>query len=243
MVSGAVDLLSTKLADVNNHTKQAKSAVETAKDSSQNGQKVVDETISQINSLVGNIGAATNVIQKLKTEGEKIGAVMGVIRSIAEQTNLLALNASIESARAGEQGRGFAVVADEVRVLADRTQESTKEIQNMIENIQSGTSNAMQVMQQSHDETQETVDKISVAEESLRNITESVSIILSMNGDIQKAVNEQETATSEIRNCLNSIGEVTDVTTRGTMQTTKSSENLSALAESIEKSIGHFKLQ
>jgi len=242
LVTGAVDLLSEKLADVSNHTKEAKKAVITANDSALSGQQVVDETISQIDELAGNIGSASNVIQNLKSEGEKIGVVMDVIRGIAEQTNLLALNASIESARAGEQGRGFAVVADEVRVLADRTQESTKEIQTMIENIQSGTSNAMQVMQQSHDKTKETVSKITVAEESLRDIAESVSIILSMNGDIQAAVNEQETATDKIRTCLNSIGDVTDVTTRGTMQTTKSSENLSALAESIEKSIGHFKL-
>ena len=135
-------------------------AADAADSEAKSGALVATEAIGGIDSLVTEVDAAAQVIRNLEQESENIGSVLDVIRGIAEQTNLLALNAAIEAARAGEQGRGFAVVADEVRTLASRTQQSTQEIQDMIQRLQSGAGNAVKVMEGAQGKAQESSDLV-----------------------------------------------------------------------------------
>jgi methyl-accepting chemotaxis protein len=151
---------------------------------------VVEHTIESINRLADDVNRSAEVIASLGTDADQIGTVINVISSIAEQTNLLALNAAIEAARAGEQGRGFSVVADEVRTLATRTQQSTDEIQRMIERLQSGARNAVTEMQSSQAQSQDTIERADEARNSLQQITHSVSTITEMNTQIASAAEE-----------------------------------------------------
>ncbi len=145
-MAAAINQMSATSNDMANNTQSASDAASQAQDASQDGMNTVSQTVEAINQLASQLDNASKVIADLEEHGKRIGAVSDVISGIAEQTNLLALNAAIEAARAGEQGRGFAVVADEVRALAQRTQESTSEIQTVISEIQSGTSQAVDAM-------------------------------------------------------------------------------------------------
>ncbi len=144
----------------------------------QNGQQELNSTVTSIQRLESDIDSTNEVIAKLKLNGEEIGKVVDVIRGIADQTNLLALNAAIEAARAGEQGRGFAVVADEVRTLASRTQQSTEEIERMIDNVQSVTDNAVSSMSQGRNQVEISLSKANQAASTLVNIDESIETII-----------------------------------------------------------------
>ncbi|MEO6696737.1 MAG: methyl-accepting chemotaxis protein, partial [Gammaproteobacteria bacterium] len=146
-IATAMNEMSATVQDVARNAAAAAQAAHQADEQASNGKQVVTQTIEAIDALAGEVEKAAQVIQKLEGDSISIGAVLDVIKGIAEQTNLLALNAAIEAARAGEQGRGFAVVADEVRTLAQRTQQSTQEIRKMIESLQTGAKNAVQVMQ------------------------------------------------------------------------------------------------
>jgi methyl-accepting chemotaxis protein len=173
-----------------NATEAAKAASHSDEEA-QNGQAVVDRTINAIDALASEVDRAANVIHRLEQDSDKIGTVLDVIKGIAEQTNLLALNAAIEAARAGEQGRGFAVVADEVRTLASRTQQSTAEIQQMIERLQAGAQEAVSVMEDSRSRASDSVSSAQSAGQSLESITRSVASITDMNTQIASAADEQ----------------------------------------------------
>lgn len=184
---------------------------DTAKNSSainddvkQSGQ-IMRDTASSIHNLGTNIEQASEVITELANESQEIGQVLSVIKSIAEQTNLLALNAAIEAARAGEQGRGFAVVADEVRTLAGRTHESTEEIQNMIERLQSQSQKATDVMHSSLEQSRSAITHVTSADETLAGVIISMRNILEMNAHIANATKEQSCATEEINNNVSSL--------------------------------------
>jgi methyl-accepting chemotaxis protein len=205
------------------------------------GLKIVGRAITDINSLDSDINNASQVISSLAKDTDDIGSVLSVIRGIADQTNLLALNAAIEAARAGEQGRGFAVVADEVRTLAKRTQDATAEIQSMIEKLQQGATDAVEVMTQSKTRTLACVDNTKEAGNALDKITTSVSSITDVNNQIAAATEEQNYTVEEIRRNVDSINQQVECTANGSKETASNSEYTIELAGQIKTLIKQFK--
>ncbi|WP_440876203.1 methyl-accepting chemotaxis protein [Thalassotalea sp. PLHSN55] len=195
-----------------------------------------------IELLANEVESASQVINKLQQDSASIGGILDVIRGIAEQTNLLALNAAIEAARAGEQGRGFAVVADEVRTLASRTQESTQEIQNMIEVLQNGAGKAVSVMSTGKTQAANCVEQSEEADKALETITHAVHEAFDRSSQIATAAEEQSVVAHEISENLESIVAIAEQTTAGSQQTASSSGEVAKLAEELQQSVQEFKL-
>ncbi|SFP37465.1 methyl-accepting chemotaxis protein [Pseudomonas borbori] len=206
------------------------------------GRQEVSRTIDAIDLLAAEVEQAASVILQLEQDTDKIGGVLEVIRGIAEQINLLALNAAIEAARAGEQGRGFAVVADEVRTLASRTQQSTSEIQEMIEHLQMGSANAVKVMGASRNRAQEGVTQVARAGTTLDSITRAVATISDMNGQIASAAEEQSSVAEEINRNVVTVSLVAEQTSEGAQHTAATSEELARLAEQLQALVGQFRI-
>lgn len=224
-----------------NASHAAKSAIEATKEAD-NGKMVVSNTIDAINLLADEVEQAAQVIKKLEMETDSIGTVLDVIRGIAEQTNLLALNAAIEAARAGEQGRGFAVVAEEVRTLAQRTQQSTQEIQDMIEKLQAGSREAVQVMERGRTQASASVDQAANAGHSLTRINNDISTISTMNTQIATAAEEQKRVAEEINRNIVSISAIADSSTQASQKTANSSQEMLQLAEQLQSLVMPFKV-
>jgi methyl-accepting chemotaxis protein len=197
------------------------------------------ETIEQ---LAEEVDSAAQVINQLQQDSASIGGILDVIRGIAEQTNLLALNAAIEAARAGEQGRGFAVVADEVRTLASRTQESTSEIQTMIEALQTGAEKAVTVMDAGKSKATDCVNQSEEADKALEVITHAVHEAFDRSSQIATAAEEQSVVAHEISENLESIVTIAEQTTAGSQQTASSSSEVARLAEELQQSVQEFKI-
>ncbi|MCV6588910.1 MAG: methyl-accepting chemotaxis protein [Marinobacterium sp.] len=238
----AMNEMSSTVQDVALHASDASDAAANADSEAGQGKHVVDESVEMIHHLAEDIELAAKAIGRVEKDSMAIGSVLDVIREIAEQTNLLALNAAIEAARAGEQGRGFAVVADEVRTLASRTQRSTEEINEMIEALQTGTQQVVQLMQTSQQRSNETVDSAIKAGESLVHITEAVNTISSMNVQIATAAEQQSHVASEISLNVVSINEASSASEQGAEKTHQASEELALLAERLKMLVGHFKV-
>ena len=229
-IASAMDEMTSTVQEVARNAADASNAADAADSEAKNGALVATEAIGGIDSLVTEVDEAASVIRNLEQESENIGSVLDVIRGIAEQTNLLALNAAIEAARAGEQGRGFAVVADEVRTLASRTQQSTQEIQDMIQRLQSGAGNAVKVMEGAQGQAQASSELVEKAAESLASIAGSVSAINDMNTMIASAAEEQSAVAGEMQSNMRNIREVADRSADGAQQTAQASEELARLA-------------
>jgi len=195
-----------------------------------------------IELLASEVDSASQVINQLQQDSASIGGILDVIRGIAEQTNLLALNAAIEAARAGEQGRGFAVVADEVRTLASRTQESTSEIQTMIEALQTGAGKAVTVMDAGKSKASDCVNQSEEADQALEVITHAVHEAFDRSTQIATAAEEQSVVAHEISENLESIVTIAEQTTAGSQQTAASSSEVARLAEELQQSVQEFKL-
>jgi methyl-accepting chemotaxis protein len=241
-VSASMKKMIDTVTDVAFNADEANNAAKEANSQASQGNSVVLAATQSIGALASDVLRASDVITNLANEADNIGGVLDVIRGIAEQTNLLALNAAIEAARAGEQGRGFAVVADEVRSLASRTQDSTAEIQLMIESLQTGTQNAVSVMEQGQKQAEVSVNQANEASVALQKITDTIDSITQMNERIAAASNQQRLVTDDVTRSINSISSISDSTTANAQKTEQASVKLSGLASDLQSAVTQFKL-
>ena len=241
-VATAMNEMAATVQEVSSNASLAAQSANDAHQATADGQRVVQESITTINKLANDVQGAAEVIQQLEQNSVNIGTILDVIKGIAEQTNLLALNAAIEAARAGEQGRGFAVVADEVRTLASRTQESTQEIEAMIESLQDGARNAVASMETGREQASNGVDRVREAGNALSQITDAVTRINDMNAQIASATEEQTAVTDEITRNIVSISSLSEQNSQGTQDISAASNELSQLASQLQGLVNQFKL-
>lgn len=241
-VATAMNEMSSTVQEVARSAAAAAGAAQQATTETGKGKQVASDTITAIDELATGMEKAGVVIQKLEQDSTSIGVVLNVIKGIAEQTNLLALNAAIEAARAGDQGRGFAVVADEVRTLAQRTQKSTQEIQQIIEGLQAAAKDAVKVTQECKHGADKSVEQAAKTGVALEAITNMVAIITDMNTQIASAAEEQGAVAEEINRNIVNISQVATQTSSGSRHIAEGNGQLSQLAVQLQALIGRFKV-
>ena len=241
-VAAAMTEMAATVQEVARHSSQTAEAAQRADQAANNGQRLVGQMIGSINALSQDIGDAAAVVQALAQDTANIGSILDAIRGIAEQTNLLALNAAIEAARAGEQGRGFAVVADEVRSLAKRTQDSTMEIQGMIERLQNGAQKAASVMSASRTQAENGASQALEAGQALATITGANREISEMAIQIASAAEQQAAVAHDISQRIEMIRDLASGNAEGSNEITEASHSLAELAERLHAQVRHFNL-
>ena len=241
-VAAAVNQMSSTALEISRNAAEAAGSAKQADTEAQNAKVVVASTIDSMGFLAAEIQNGVQVINNLELDVDNITSMVGVIQGIAEQTNLLALNAAIEAARAGEQGRGFAVVADEVRTLANKTQTTTEEIQEMITRLQSGAESAVNVMKSSQEKGECTVQDVNKTDGSLGDIVNAVSLINNMNTQIASSSEQQTLATEEISQSITNISDVADQAAGGAKSTESACMRLAGLAEDLDAQLNQFKV-
>ncbi|BED87843.1 MULTISPECIES: methyl-accepting chemotaxis protein [unclassified Pseudoalteromonas] len=242
MVATAATQMQATIQDISHNTEAAAKKAESTNLSAQQGRSEVDSTVKHIRDLSSSLGNASSVVSQLEKDGETIGSVLDVIRGIAEQTNLLALNAAIEAARAGEQGRGFAVVADEVRSLAQRTQESTSEIEGIINTLQQRTQEVVSIMHQCRSQGDESASQAIKAGDLLGAITEDVQTIMEMSTQIAVAIDEQSQVASEVNKNVVRIRDIAQDASEHAVNNAQTSEEVSEQARVLFAAIDKFKV-
>ncbi|MBD9425382.1 methyl-accepting chemotaxis protein [Pseudomonas sp. PDM15] len=242
LVATAINEVSYAVQDVAKNAEHAASEVRLAEQQALQGQQNIEGSLRQIDQLSATIDQAVQVMQNLAQESTQIGSVLEVIRSIAEQTNLLALNAAIEAARAGEQGRGFAVVADEVRMLAQRTQQSTAEIQGMIERLQGNSEAAVKVINASSQASQQTVEQARQAGESLSQIAASLRNLTGLNASIASATLQQSHVVDDINHNVTQAATLAHENALAADHSSEASRHLGELAGQLNRLLGQFRV-
>jgi methyl-accepting chemotaxis protein len=229
----SIQELTTIVSDVADKASQASDGAKEANETAEQGKKIVDKTVEDIKNLANAVEETELLVQRVDGDTKRIATVLDVIKGIAEQTNLLALNAAIEAARAGEQGRGFAVVADEVRTLAQRSQQATQEIQEMIDSLESGVKDSVQAMSESKIRANNSVDDAHKAGDALIAIKQSMDVISSMNIQIAQASDDQRVHAKDVNNAIKNIGEVEKDTSNEADVTSAASKDMSSLVNDL----------
>jgi methyl-accepting chemotaxis protein len=241
-VATAMQEMSSTVQQVSDNSNKAAEASRNAADTARRGGTIVEDTLTKMRAIADSVGQTAKKVQELGKSSNQIGEIIGVIDDIADQTNLLALNAAIEAARAGEQGRGFAVVADEVRKLAERTSKATKEITQMIENIQTETKSAVEAMQSGTKQVELGVESTTKAGSSLQEIISTSEHVGEMVMLIATAATEQASASEEINLNIDQIAKITQETATGANESAKAVHELSNLATELHAIVSKFKI-
>ena len=241
-VATAINEVTYAVQDVAKNAEQASSEMHDAQLRAEQGQHSIHGSLQRIDQLSTTIDEAVQVIRALAGQSTRIGSVLEVIRSIAEQTNLLALNAAIEAARAGEQGRGFAVVADEVRLLAQRTQQSTAEIQSMIEHLQGQSEAAVKAIDASSEASRQTVEQASEAGVSLDAISQALHNLTALNASIASATLQQSHVVEEINRNVTETADLSRQTATAAQQSSSAGVALNRLSEQLDRTLSQFRV-
>lgn len=242
MVATAINEMQSAIEEVAGNASRAAEITREAEEKGKNGARIIRSSSEQVHRLAAQISKAVEVIRKLSDDSDNITSVLDVIRGIAEQTNLLALNAAIEAARAGEQGRGFAVVADEVRTLAQRTGQSTEDIQTMITTLQTGVADIVSVMETGSKEASETEKLATDAESELKAILEAMANIADVNTSVASATEEQTQVVDEINRSITEINDLATESANRSRDIDGISESLEGYARELESQTGRFRV-
>ncbi|MDN3616144.1 methyl-accepting chemotaxis protein [Vibrio gallaecicus] len=239
-VATAMTEMTSTAHEISNNANQAADSAKNAEDNVNEANEIVSSAVHSVQDLASEVAQASEVISKLEGDVRNISSSLEVIQDIAEQTNLLALNAAIEAARAGEQGRGFAVVADEVRKLASRTQESTGEIHQMIEQLKSASDNAVKAMDTSQSRSNSAVTEANSAKEALEKIKGSIDIIMDMNSLIATATQEQSHVGQEISQRITVISDQSNQSASLANDNRVGSQDLNGKAHQLHELVDRF---
>lgn len=241
-IATAMTEMAASIQEIAGNTHNAATNAEQTTEIASECNRTVGRSVDAINLLAAEVEQASQTIRSLRAQSSNIEQVLEVIRNIAEQTNLLALNAAIEAARAGEAGRGFAVVADEVRNLAQRTQQSTGEIEQMVAGIQSGTQQAAAAMERSSQKSNDAVADIAGTQTTLSEINSSIEVINDINIEVSAAVEQQSLAAEEVNRSIATISDIAEQSGRSVEQTAQACNDLARLAGGLQLLVGRFRV-
>ncbi len=242
MVAAAINQMGATVQEIAKNANDTADAAQKATNESEQGVQQMNKTVAGINGLFEKMQNASQVTQSLANDVGEISTVLAVIRGISEQTNLLALNAAIEAARAGEQGRGFAVVADEVRTLAQRTQESTEEINKMIQKLQTGAQEAVSAMQAGIENAGDSVENADSTGKSLANITQAIGSISDLSIQVATATEQQSSVVNELNSHILNIKNMSDNTANEVQTINQKCDELNTSSGQLTGMVNNFKV-